>query len=43
MSLEAQRQGGQRENRATVLKELLEGRPALTEQELEQARREWQG
>ena len=42
-SLEEQRQGSQRENRATMLKELLEGHPALTEQELEQARREWQG
>ena len=42
-SLEAHRQSNQREIRATVLKELLEGHSALTEQELEQARREWQG
>lgn len=42
-SLEASRQDSQRETRAAMLKELLEGQPALTEQELEQARREWQG
>lgn len=40
-SLEASRQGDQRAIRASVLKQLLEGHPALTEQELEQARREW--
>ena len=42
-SIEARRQGSQRETRIAVLNELLDGQPALTEQELEQARREWQG
>ena len=42
-SIEARRQGSQRETRTAVLNELLDGQPALTEQELEQARREWQG
>ena len=42
-SLEANRRSNQREIRATLLKELLAGHPALAEQELEQARREWQG
>jgi hypothetical protein len=42
-SLEARRLGSQRETRAEVLGELLEGQPPLTEQELEQARRECQG
>jgi hypothetical protein len=42
-SLEARRLGSQRAIRAEVLGELLEGQAPLTEQELEQARREWQG
>lgn len=41
--IEAHRNSSERETRAAVLQELLEGQPALTDEELEQARREWQG
>src|SRR5262245_1835809 len=42
-TIEARKAGEQREARLKLLEYLLEGQPPLTEEEIEQARREWQG